>query len=374
MSPSLLLYCRPGFESETSGEILNFAKSFGVEGFVKAKSNSSLVSFIANQPEELVTLWQDLALSELIFARQILMNFQTLSQLPEGDRITPILAACEDVAAFLKESFSSAALLSEKSDAPFFDLFIEVPDTNEHKERLHFCKKFTTPLRIALEKKGFLPKKNQETHSPWRLHLLFLDSNTAMMCLGHKHKSSHHFMGIPRLKFPSNAPSRSTLKLEEAFVTFLKDHEQKELLKNGLLAVDLGAAPGGWTYQFVTRHIYVTAVDNGSMDKQLLDSGLVHHVKADGFKYIPPKPVHWMVCDMVEKPSLVAKLVTKWIVNKWAKNIIFNLKLPMKKRREEVELCLKNLVEECHAAHIHVRVQCKQLYHDREEVTVLLQI
>lgn len=52
-------------------------------------------------------------------------------------------------------------------------------------------------------------------------------------------------MGIPRLKFPTDAPSRSTLKLEEAFFVFLTEKEREARLSHGMTAVDLGACPGG---------------------------------------------------------------------------------------------------------------------------------
>ena len=53
-------------------------------------------------------------------------------------------------------------------------------------------------------------------------------------------------MGIPRLRLPG-APSRSAAKLEEALLYFLGD-EAERLLRGGMSAVDLGAAPGGWTW------------------------------------------------------------------------------------------------------------------------------
>ncbi len=82
-------------------------------------------------------------------------------------------------------------------------------------------------------------------------------------------------MGIPRLKFPSDAPSRSTLKLEEAFHVFIPADEWDERLANGMYAVDLGACPGGWTYQLVKRNMWVSSVDNGPMAQSLMDTGQV---------------------------------------------------------------------------------------------------
>lgn len=54
-----------------------------------------------------------------------------------------------------------------------------------------------------------------------------------------------------------------------------------------MLAVDLGAAPGGWTWQLVNREMRVTAVDNGPMAENLMYSGLVDHQKVDGYQYRP---------------------------------------------------------------------------------------
>jgi len=94
-------------------------------------------------------------------------------------------------------------------------------------------------------------------------------------------------MGIPRLRMPSGSPSRSTVKLAEAMLEFVPGRE----FEPGLPAVDLGASPGGWTWQLVQRGFMVTAVDNGPMDAALLESGQVKHRRDDGFHYRPADPV-----------------------------------------------------------------------------------
>jgi 23S rRNA (cytidine2498-2'-O)-methyltransferase len=369
---SILIYCRAGFESEAASEILEKSKTLNIDGYVKAKANSAFLHFYPHDPQKIFYLWENLNIHNLIFSRQVLFCFSTLQNLPEKNRIEPIIAECEK--------------LDKKYKEFIHHLFIEAPDTNEHKEVLNFCKKFSTPLQIALEKQNLLPKKNKtqkdekekssdfSNELKYNLHLFFLESKNCAIALSLKKNASPNFMGIPRLKFPPQAPSRSTLKLEEAFLFFLTDHQRETLLKNGLQAVDLGASPGGWTFQFVSRNIFVTAVDNANMDKNLMDSGMVEHKKEDGFKYTPPKPVHWMVCDMVEKPSRIAKLVAHWAKFRYAQNFIFNLKLPMKKRLEEVLSCLSFLKEELSNIEGHYILECKQLYHDREEVTVWLKV
>jgi 23S rRNA (cytidine2498-2'-O)-methyltransferase len=172
-------------------------------------------------------------------------------------------------------------------------------------------------------------------------------------------------MGIARLRMPPGAPSRSTLKLAEAFAVFLGDREAA-FLRPGMRAVDLGAAPGGWTWQLVQRGVAVTAVDNGPLAPALLRDRLVTHVRGDAFRYRPRRPVDWLVCDVVEQPVRIAELAARWIADGFARRAIFNLKLPMKKRYDEVRRCMQRIGEIVGSPHT---LAVRQLYHDREEVT-----
>jgi 23S rRNA (cytidine2498-2'-O)-methyltransferase len=148
--------------------------------------------------------------------------------------------------------------------------------------------------------------------------------------------------------------------------------EQARMLRQGMTAVDLGAAPGGWTWQLVKRGIRVTAVDNGPMKGALAHHPLVQHLKQDGFKYAPRKTLDWLVCDMVEKPSRVAALIGDWFAAGWCRHAIFNLKLPMKQRLAALDAALGGIRERLDAEDLHYRMMAKHLYHDREEVTVFL--
>lgn len=110
------------------------------------------------------------------------------------------------------------------------------------------------------------------------------------------------------------------------------------------------------------------------MNAKLMKTGLVEHLQEDGFKFRPKKPVNWMVCDMVEKPSRIAKLVAEWATLKLAEEFIFNLKLPMKKKQQEVKTCLSLISEELNLEGIPFQMKCRHLYHDRDEVTVWLKL
>lgn len=216
------------------------------------------------------------------------------------------------------------------------ELRVEVADTNESKELLKFCRKFTVPLRASLRDAGVLA--NYETPKRPVVHVFFIAPGCCYTGYSYSNNNSPFYMGIPRLKFPADAPSRSTLKLEEAFHVFIPADEWDERLANGMWAVDLGACPGGWTYQLVKRNMWVYSVDNGPMAQSLMDTGQVTWLREDGFKFRPTRSnISWMVCDMVEKPAKVAALMAQWLVNGWCRETIFNLKLPM-----------KNATKKCH--------------------------
>ena len=350
----LALYCRSGFEKEMAGEITDKAAQLGVFGFANVKENSGYVIFECYQAGDADRLARELKFDQLIFARQMIVVGDLLQNLPENDRISPIIAAYQ--------------ALNPKSSS---DIFVETPDTNEAKELLTFCRKFTVPLRNHLKKQGWLGKSEQ-TKGSISLHILFVRSGCCYVGYAYNDNRSLFFMGIPRLKFPADAPSRSTLKLEEAILTFVPQAEEKKRFTENMTGVDLGACPGGWTYQLVKRGLFVYAVDHGKMAASLHDTGRIEHCAEDGFKFQPPKrkQIDWLVCDMVEQPIRISKLIAKWLVNGWCRETIFNLKLPMKKRYQEVQLCLNYLEEELTKQGFWFKIQAKHLFHDREEITV----
>ncbi|WP_087109012.1 23S rRNA (cytidine(2498)-2'-O)-methyltransferase RlmM [Parendozoicomonas haliclonae] len=347
----LLLYCRPGFESDMAGEIQDKAAEAGVYGYVKTKANSGYVVYITQEDDGARQLMNRLSFDNLIFARQWCAAVPLINDLPQGDRIGPILEA------FAEHDLPRCG-----------DLILETADTNEAKELSGFCKKFINPLRQTLRKKGLLTDK-PNAKIP-RLHCFFLDSSNVYIGTTDTRNSSPWPGGILRLKFPKTAPSRSTLKLEEAFHYFVPADEWDERLAPGMKAVDLGAAPGGWTWQLVNRSMMVTAVDNGPMNKDLMESGQVTHRTEDAFTFKPEKRVDWMVCDIVDKPARSAELMGRWLAHRWCREAIFNLKLPMKQRWMAVQEALEKIEEMCLERDLKVTLKCKQLFHDREEVTV----
>ncbi|MBU2709826.1 23S rRNA (cytidine(2498)-2'-O)-methyltransferase RlmM [Zooshikella harenae] len=349
----LVLYCRAGFEKECAAEITAVSASLGVAGYVQAKPQQGFVVFHCLEGEEKDACWLQtkISLDALVFTRQWLAAGPFLDDLPPTDRLTPILEVIEGW-------------------PHVGQLWLEYPDTNEGKQLHRFCKKLTVPLRKALKAKKVLSEQ-ENTQLP-SMHLFFLNGQQCYVGINLAGRGARWFNGIPRLKFPSQAPSRSTLKLAEAWHCLLPKEDADRLLQPGMKAVDLGAAPGGWTWQLVSRHIRVTAVDNGPMDQELMESGLVEHKRADGFTFEPAKPVDWLVCDIVDKPARVTDMVIRWLTHEWTRHAVFNLKLPMKQRYQAVTAAHDRLHDAFREAGFNYRIITKQLYHDREEVTVVV--
>ncbi|MBA1275245.1 23S rRNA (cytidine(2498)-2'-O)-methyltransferase RlmM [Stutzerimonas azotifigens] len=340
----LLLHCRPGFEGEVCAEISEHAARLDISGYAKARPSSALAEFVCSEPDAPARLMKALRFSDLIFPRQWARG-QYLA-LPERQRIEVLLEAM--------------------SDYPICgSVWLEVLDTNDGKELSTFCRKFEGPLRKALVQAGRLV----EGGTGPRLLLTFISGREVFLGIAEAKNSALWPMGIPRLKFPRQAPSRSTLKLEEAWHHFIPREQWEQRLAPEMTAVDLGAAPGGWTWQLVKRDMRVIAVDNGPMAESLMDTGMVEHLQADGFVFRPRRPVDWMVCDIVEKPARNAALLETWIGEGLCREAVVNLKLPMKQRYAEVRRLLERIAQGLAERGVKASIGCKQLYHDREEVT-----
>ncbi|WP_163934251.1 23S rRNA (cytidine(2498)-2'-O)-methyltransferase RlmM [Paraferrimonas sp. SM1919] len=346
----LLLYCRPGYEKECAAEIQDKAAALEIYGFAKTKDDQGYVVFECYGTGDADKLLKKLPVKDLIFARQMFAA-KLVKNMDLADRASPIV-----------EAFASLEAAGE--------LRVETPDTNDAKELSKFCRKFTVPLRQKLRSAGVL--LNKENPKRPVLHVCFIANNAAYVGYSYSQTNSPWHMGILRLRMPSDGPSRSTLKLDEAFQVFIPEDEHETRLASVLNGVDLGACPGGWTYQLVRRGMMVGAVDHGPMAESLMETGQVTHYAEDGFKFEPPrKNIYWLVCDMVDKPARVAHLMEQWAIKGWCTEAIFNLKLPMRARYKEVTQIMETMQKILFDNGIkHAKFQCKHLYHDRDEVTV----
>ena len=174
---------------------------------------------------------------------------------------------------------------------------------------------------------------------------------------------SFWFGGQSRMRDDPLAPSRSYLKAEEAFSVMNRQPQSGETV------VDLGAAPGGWSYAAAKRGAFITAIDNGPMKNGAHNHDSIQHVKSDGISYAPKrKGFDWLFCDMVEDPSRVLELLQRWISQKWCTHFVVNLKYG----HTDPMLLLKRIYSPNHGLYRTINdLRVRHLYHDREEMTLM---
>ncbi|TVR50101.1 MAG: rRNA methyltransferase [Puniceicoccaceae bacterium] len=160
------------------------------------------------------------------------------------------------------------------------------------------------------------------------------------------------------------APSRSYLKVEEAFHLLGLEPTVGERV------VDLGAAPGGWTYAALKRGALVEAVDNGPLKGGAAGHPGVRHCKEDAFRYRPSGDAvpDWLFCDMVEDPRRIIDLLATWVEAGWCRHLVANLKFG-----RDDPLALIGLLHQCNHPLTSRLRDCKlrHLWHDREELTLV---
>lgn len=165
--------------------------------------------------------------------------------------------------------------------------------------------------------------------------------------------------GRRRIGAPAGAPSRAAAKLLEAFDWLGRGPEP------GDACIDLGAAPGGWTFVLLERRARVVAVDPAKMEPSLAKHKHLRHVQRSAFEYQLEEPADWLFCDMAWRPLEVAALLAKWGRRGAARFLVANIKLPMKQKVEFIRR-----VSEILATGGWRDVRVRQLYHDREEITL----
>ncbi len=171
--------------------------------------------------------------------------------------------------------------------------------------------------------------------------------------------------GQRRMADDDAAPSRSYLKVEEAYIILGREPAPDETV------VDLGAAPGGWSYSAAKRGAQVIAIDNGPLKGGAFGHPRIAHRLEDAFKFAPPpgEVFDWLFCDLVEEPHHVMQnIVTPWLAQGWCRRFVVNLKFGHVDSLTLLrELRAPDSPFTRHAANLRIR----HLYHDREEFTLV---
>jgi 23S rRNA (cytidine2498-2'-O)-methyltransferase len=344
----LLLHCRAGFEADCAAELTARAVESGADGRPEYRSDEAYVAWMPAHGGAGRAWAPDFA--DLVFARQMLQQCRRVAIAEPSARLATVVEA------------------AKRMGQRFSTVWLEAPDADRPRQMLAGLRGFQELLEQALEEAGVLVGGRRAK----RLHVCMLERGQAVLGVSDAANGSPWPMGIPRLRFPAGAPSRSGLKLVEALATFFTEDELPGRMRAGRVAIDLGAAPGGWSQVLASRGLRVIAVDNGPIAQGVLDTQMVEHRREDAFRFRPERPVDWMVCDVVAAPARIAALAAQWVARGWCRETIFNLKLPNRDRWQEIVRCHAVIEKALATAKGDHSLRMKHLYHDREEVTAHL--
>ena len=188
----LLGYCRAGFEPELAAEFTERAAAAGIAGYARTQRGDGHVVFLT-AAEDADALASALSFHSLVFARQKLRLFADLRGLDPKDRVGPMVEAIA-------------------GRGRFGDLFVEHPDTDEHKPLAGLARALGNALRPALRQRGLLSER-EDAKRP-RLHVCLLAGDAALLAYARTDDSAPWPLGVPRLRAHADAPSRSAAKLE----------------------------------------------------------------------------------------------------------------------------------------------------------------
>ncbi len=171
--------------------------------------------------------------------------------------------------------------------------------------------------------------------------------------------------GQRRMADDERAPSRSYLKVEEAYIILGREPQAGETV------VDLGAAPGGWSFSAAKRGAKVIAIDNGPLKGGAFQHPQIEHRCEDAFNFRPNdgEVFDWLFCDLVEEPHHVMQnIVAPWLGGKWCRHFVINLKFGHVDSLGLLgEVRAPSSPFAAHTSSLHIR----HLYHDREEITLV---
>ncbi len=169
--------------------------------------------------------------------------------------------------------------------------------------------------------------------------------------------------GMRRFAREEGQISRAEFKLLEAMELF------GIVLPAHGVALDLGAAPGGWTRVLRRAGQYVTAIDPGELDPRLADDRGVRYLPITAEQYLQEEPdafdiiVNDMRMDARDSARLMVAYARLLYPHGWA---LMTVKLPEHDRQPVLDQTFALLRQ------AYTVAGARQLFHNRSEITLHL--
>jgi 23S rRNA (cytidine2498-2'-O)-methyltransferase len=167
--------------------------------------------------------------------------------------------------------------------------------------------------------------------------------------------------GIAPVAEDRAAPSRAYGKLEESFAWLGTSPGPSDV------CVDLGGAPGGWAWKALQRGAHVVAVDRAPLAPPAAGHPALVTVQGNAFIYEPPRPVDWLLCDVICEPARTVELVQRWVEKGWCRAAVATIKFKGRAAYGMVAPALERL-----AAQRLRHLRCKHLFRHHNEAVIML--
>lgn len=153
-------------------------------------------------------------------------------------------------------------------------------------------------------------------------------------------------------------PNRAYLKLWEVFTT--NDFK----IKPDDCALEIGAAPGGWSWVLSQYFKKVYTFDRADLYPKIKKIKNITHIQGDAFKINPDeyKDVTWFFSDLICTPEKILETIEFWLAQSRVKNFVCTIKFKGDTPFEVIEKLLK--IPDS---------KIVRLYHNKNEVTWIKQ-
>ncbi len=228
------------------------------------------------------------------------------------------------------------------------------------------CRMSFNPIDFKIAGDAWLSEQKKaipEIKRPEKIISVFLDGLQCHMGLGTPEDNLSGWTGgMLHYRKSEDDISRAKFKLMEAIDVFGID------MKRFANALDLGAAPGGWTSVLLEHGLHVTAVDTGDMDPRLNRYPKYRIIKCNVSELKLDDRFDLLTSDISWNPKNTARLINNLAGNLQNRGTaVVTLKLMGDRVRKTIKE-----VEEIYMEQFDI-VTARQLFHNRDEITLYLQ-